>query len=120
MAGRRWVFPVAEVMKHSARVSLHVPLPVDEHGLQGAWPGRLVNTMPFYLRKSIGLFGNLLKLNFSKHGIGASLGVKGARLSFGPKHGPLLNLGRGPYVTARAKNIAIQPIVRFPYLPSPR
>ena len=52
--------------------------------------------MAFYLRKSKGFFGGLLNLNFSKHGVGLSLGVPGARLSFGPKHSPLLNIGRGP------------------------
>ena len=50
--------------------------------------------MPFYIRKSIGLFGGLLHLNFSKHGIGASLGVKGFRISAGPR-GSMLNAGRG-------------------------
>jgi hypothetical protein len=49
--------------------------------------------MPFYLKKSIGLFGGLLHLNLSKHGVGLSLGVPSARLSFGPKHSPLLNIG---------------------------
>jgi hypothetical protein len=49
--------------------------------------------MAFYVRKSIGLFGGLLHPNLSKHGVGLSLGVPDARLSFGPKHSPLLNIG---------------------------
>jgi hypothetical protein len=48
--------------------------------------------VPLYLKKSLGLFGGLLRLNFSKHGVGASLGVKGFRISTGPR-GPMLNAG---------------------------
>lgn len=48
--------------------------------------------MAWYLRKSLN-FGPL-RLNFSKSGIGASVGVKGARVSLGP-HGTYLHGGRG-------------------------
>ncbi len=48
--------------------------------------------MPFYLRKSKKLFGPL-RINFSKSGVGASVGVKGARVAIGPK-GTRVNMGR--------------------------
>lgn len=47
--------------------------------------------MGWYLKKSFG-FGPL-RLNFSKSGVGASVGVKGLRVSTGPK-GRQLNAGR--------------------------
>ncbi|GGD45909.1 DUF4236 domain-containing protein [Muriicola marianensis] len=52
--------------------------------------------MGFYFRKSLGILGNLLKLNFSKSGIGISTGVKGARLVFGPA-GTYVHLGRNGF-----------------------
>jgi hypothetical protein len=48
--------------------------------------------MGFYIRKSFGL--GPLRLNLSKSGLGASVGVKGARVSFGPK-GTVFHAGRG-------------------------
>jgi len=50
--------------------------------------------MGFSFRKSIN-FG-LLRLNFSKRGVGVSAGVKGARVSKGPG-GTYLNVGRGGF-----------------------
>ena len=47
--------------------------------------------MGFYFRKSKSL--GPVRLNFSKSGLGVSTGVKGARLSFGPR-GTYVNLGR--------------------------
>jgi hypothetical protein len=48
--------------------------------------------MPFYLRKSKSF--SPIRLNFSKSGVGASVGVKGARVAFGPR-GTQINMGRG-------------------------
>lgn len=48
--------------------------------------------MGFYIRKGFG-FGPL-RLNLSRSGLGASLGVKGARLGAGPR-GTYIHLGRG-------------------------
>ena len=48
--------------------------------------------MGWYLRKSIG-FGPL-RLNLSKSGLGASVGVRGARIGVGPR-GQYIRLGRG-------------------------
>lgn len=50
--------------------------------------------MGWGFRKSV-KFGPV-RLNFSKSGIGVSAGVKGARVSTGPR-GTYLNLGRGPF-----------------------
>jgi hypothetical protein len=47
--------------------------------------------MGFYFRKSVG-FGPL-RFNLSKSGIGASFGVRGARISAGPR-GTYINVGR--------------------------
>ncbi len=53
--------------------------------------------MGFYFRKSINL--GLIRINFSKSGIGISFGVKGCRVSVGPK-GTKLNAGaKGIYYT---------------------
>jgi hypothetical protein len=46
--------------------------------------------MGFYFRKSVGL--GPIRLNLSKSGLGASFGVKGARISVGPR-GTQLNVG---------------------------
>lgn len=48
--------------------------------------------MGFYFRKSFGL--GPVKLNLSKSGLGLSFGVKGARVSVGPK-GTAIHAGRG-------------------------
>lgn len=48
--------------------------------------------MPFYIRRGKS-FGPL-RLNLSRSGIGASFGVKGARIGTGPK-GSYVNVGRG-------------------------
>lgn len=48
--------------------------------------------MPFYIRRSKS-FGPL-RINLSRSGIGASLGVKGARIGTGPK-GSYVHVGRG-------------------------
>src|SRR5260370_12251622 len=48
--------------------------------------------MGFYLRKGIN-FGPL-RLNLSRSGLGASFGVKGARIGIGPK-GSYVHMGRG-------------------------
>lgn len=48
--------------------------------------------MGFYIRKSFG-FGPL-RLNLSRSGLGASIGVKGARLGVGPR-GTYIHAGRG-------------------------
>lgn len=47
--------------------------------------------MGFYLKKAINL--GPLRLNFSKSGLGISIGVKGCRISSGP-NGNYLNAGR--------------------------
>jgi hypothetical protein len=47
--------------------------------------------MPFYIRKAFN-FGPI-RLNLSKSGLGVSFGVKGARLSTGPR-GPVVHGGR--------------------------
>lgn len=47
--------------------------------------------MGFYLKKAINL--GPLRLNFSKSGLGISVGVKGFRISSGP-NGNYLNAGR--------------------------
>ncbi len=39
--------------------------------------------MAWQLRKSKSLLGGLVRLNFSKRGVGVSIGVPGFRLSFG-------------------------------------
>lgn len=51
----------------------------------------VINKMGFFFRKGINL--GLLKLNLSKHGIGVSFGVKGARLCAGPT-GTWIYLGK--------------------------
>src|SRR5215813_5440326 len=48
--------------------------------------------MGWYLRKSFGL--GPLRLNLSKSGLGASVGVRGARIGIGPR-GNYVRLGRG-------------------------
>jgi len=48
--------------------------------------------MGWFLRKSVGI--GPIRFNFSKSGIGASVGVKGARISMGPK-GTHIFMGRG-------------------------
>lgn len=48
--------------------------------------------MGWYLRKSVGL--GPLRFNLSKSGIGASIGVKGLRVSKGPR-GKQINAGAG-------------------------
>jgi hypothetical protein len=48
--------------------------------------------MSFYIRKPFRV-GSFLRLNLSKSGIGASLGVKGFRLGTGPR-GPYIHAGR--------------------------
>src|SRR5439155_26195232 len=50
--------------------------------------------MAFYFRKSIG-FGPF-RLNLSKSGIGASFGVRGARISAGPR-GTYISVGRNGF-----------------------
>lgn len=50
--------------------------------------------MGFFFRKSVN-FG-LFRINFSKSGVGVSTGVKGARVSWGPR-GKYLSLGRGGF-----------------------
>lgn len=47
--------------------------------------------MPFYIRKSFRI--GPLRLNLSKSGVGASVGVKGARISAGPR-GTYVHMGR--------------------------
>jgi hypothetical protein len=47
--------------------------------------------MPFYIRKSFRL--GPVRINLSKSGLGASVGVKGARIATGPR-GTLVNAGR--------------------------
>ncbi len=58
---------------------------------KGSLPPILHILMGFYFRKSVG-FGPF-RLNFSKSGIGASFGVRGARVSSGPR-GTYINVGR--------------------------
>jgi tetratricopeptide (TPR) repeat protein len=59
--------------------------------------------MGFYIRKSFS-FGPF-RLNFSKSGIGISVGVKGARLSTGPR-GTYVHMGRhGLYYRQRIDNL---------------
>lgn len=48
--------------------------------------------MGWFIRKSVGI--GPVRINFSKSGIGASVGVKGARISMGPK-GTHIFMGRG-------------------------
>src|SRR5258706_5568384 len=50
--------------------------------------------MVFFFRGSVG-FGPL-KINFSKSGIGASVGVRGARISAGPR-GTYVSVGRNGF-----------------------
>jgi hypothetical protein len=47
--------------------------------------------MPFYIRKAFRL--GPVRINLSKSGLGASVGMKGARLSTGPR-GTQVNAGR--------------------------
>ncbi len=49
--------------------------------------------MGWYFRRSINLGGGF-RLNFSKSGIGMSMGTRGARMSFGPR-GSYVNVGAG-------------------------
>src|SRR5260221_10518042 len=53
---------------------------------------RQVSTLGFYIRKGFN-FGPL-RLNLSRSGLGASIGVKGARIGMGPR-GTYVHLGRG-------------------------
>jgi hypothetical protein len=50
--------------------------------------------MGFYIRKGFN-FGPI-RLNLSRSGLGASIGVKGARVGIGP-HGSYVHLGRGGF-----------------------
>jgi hypothetical protein len=56
--------------------------------------GRNDNCMGFYIRKGFN-FGPL-RLNLSRSGLGASVGVRGARVGIGP-HGSYVHLGRGGF-----------------------
>src|SRR5437870_8645268 len=61
--------------------------------------------MAFYLRKSKSFFGGLLNLNFSKHGVGLSLGVPGARLTASVRSIlPCSTSDVGHYATGRPSN----------------
>src|SRR5437868_3375589 len=77
--------------------------------------------MGWYLRKSFG-FGPL-RLNLSKSGLGASVGVRGARIGIGPR-GNYVRLGRGGlyyqryFRTAQETSRPASPIVE-PALASP-
>src|SRR5580700_9607030 len=59
--------------------------------------------MGLFFRKSVSL--GPLRLNFSKSGVGASVGVKGARLSFTPR-GTYVNMGaHGIYYRKRIDSV---------------
>lgn len=63
--------------------------------------------MGWYLRRSLN-FGPF-RLNFSKSGIGASVGVTGARVSFGPR-GNYVHMGRhGVYYRERLGSTPVRP-----------
>jgi hypothetical protein len=47
--------------------------------------------MPFYIRKAFNI--GPIRINLSKSGLGASVGVRGARISTGPR-GPEVHAGR--------------------------
>jgi hypothetical protein len=47
--------------------------------------------MPFYIRKAFRI--GPVRINLSKSGLGASVGVKGARIATGPR-GTMVNAGR--------------------------
>lgn len=62
--------------------------------------------MPFYLRKAKKL--GPLRINLSKSGIGASVGVKGARVAVGPR-GTIVNMGRGGIYYRKSLGRAMRP-----------
>lgn len=74
--------------------------------------------MGWYLRKSV-KFGPL-RMNFSKSGIGYSIGVKGARIGTGPR-GPYVSGGRGGLYFRQSLNTlpvsSAAPAVTFASLP---
>jgi hypothetical protein len=49
--------------------------------------------MGWGFRRRAGLFGGLLRLNFSKHGLGASAGVPGLRVGINSLHGGYIRGG---------------------------
>src|SRR5713226_5821222 len=72
--------------------------------------------MGFYLRKSVG-FGPF-RLNLSRSGLGASFGVKGARIGVGPK-GMYIHAGRGGlyYRQSLGSPRLVPPALRSPTFP---
>src|SRR5579862_2445755 len=68
--------------------------------------------MGFYIRKGFN-FGPL-RLNLSRSGLGASFGVKGARIGIGPR-GSYIHMGRGGLYYRQTLHSAHQP--RTPLLP---
>jgi len=62
--------------------------------------------MGFYIRKGFN-FGPL-RLNLSRSGLGASVGVKGARVGIGP-HGSYVHLGRGGFYYRKSLSLPATP-----------
>lgn len=70
------------------------------------------SNMGFYIRKGFN-FGPL-RLNLSRSGLGASVGVKGARIGIGPR-GSYIQMGRGGLYYRQT----LSPTSRTPYSPLP-
>ncbi|ASS53263.1 DUF4236 domain-containing protein [Rhizobium leguminosarum bv. viciae] len=74
--------------------------------------------MPFYIRKSIS--AGPFRFNFSKGGVGVSVGVKGLRIGTGPR-GHYIHAGRGGlYYRASLGNAGRREAPAAPARPSPR
>ncbi|MGE5053547.1 MAG: DUF4236 domain-containing protein [Acidobacteriota bacterium] len=73
--------------------------------------------MGFYLRKGFN-FGPL-RLNLSRSGLGASLGVKGARIGVGPK-GSYIHMGRGGLYYRKTLSPSRRSLGRMPAEPVPQ
>lgn len=74
-------------------------------------------TMGFYIRKGFN-FGPL-RLNLSRSGLGASVGVKGARVGIGPR-GSYVHLGRGGFYYRQSLSPGAAPRIRqIPVSPAP-